>query len=377
MSTATLSGHRVTHARVHLPAWGIPWAEVSLDEEVALAGRCTLVVADLTLIGTVMSGGAGPVGRSSYRVAGGAGSWGRTLPAKSYANDAGVKASTVLVDTASACGETVDAATVPMTRIGTTNGPAIVGAAWTREAGPASRVLEQLFEAGWFIGTDGVTRIGKRPRVELAAGVPVVSIDRARGVLTLAPESIAALVPGIVVEGLEAVDVLHELTPSGLRSTIWASGIGNTSRRLVALRRVIEQLDPNRAFRGTYEYRVVLQTVQPTREWLDLQPVRVSTGMPALQRVSMRPGIPGARALVALGSRVLVTFADADPSRPVLVAFEAPDQEGWLPVRLELDATAIQVGGVGALAAARVTDPVVCGAFGGSITSGSTKVSIN
>jgi len=368
MSTATLSGHRVTRARVHLPAWGLPWAEVSLDEEATLSGVVPLKVADLVFSGTVMSGGAGPVGRSSFRLAAGAGGWGRTIPPKSYADDGGVKTSTALADAATACGETIDPASLPpaTTRL---------GPAWVREQGPAARTLERVAPAAWYVRElDGVTVIGKRPTSTLATPVTIAGVDRARRVVTLSAESIAAIVPGAVVEGIEAVDVMHELAAgAGLVSTIWGAGIAQTDRALTAMRRILEQLDPGRPFRGVYEYRIVTQE----GERLNLQPVRVSTGMPDLQRVPVRPGIPGARADHAPGSRVLVLFVDATPARPVVVGYEDADGDGFVPVVLELDATTtINLGAGATLAAARLTDPVVCGPFAGAITGGSAKTRI-
>jgi hypothetical protein len=366
MSTATLSGRRVTRARVSLPAWGIPWADVALDEEATLTGRVALAVADLTLSGTIMSGGPGPVGRSSFRVAAGAGAWGRTIPAKNYHNDNGVKTATVLADAATACGETIDPATLPGIEVK-------VGPAWTRDEGPASRVLELLAPSAWYVGTDGITRIGKRAARPLATPATVGSVDRARRIVSIAAEQIAELVPGVVVVGIEAVDVLHEVTPGALRSTLWGAGAASTSRALTAFRRLLEQLDPDRAFRGIFEYRVVTQEA----ERVNLQPIRVSTGMPELQRVPVRPGVSGARADLALGSRVLVGFVDATPARPFVFAFEDADGDGFVPLTLELDAVAsISLGAGAVLGAARMTDPVVAGPFGGTVTGGSMKTRI-
>jgi hypothetical protein len=357
VSTATLAGHRVTHARVNLPAWGIPWADASIDEEIELSGVVSLVVADLTLTATVMSGGPGPKGRSSFRLAAGAGKWGKTIPPKSYANDFGIKASTVLADAATACGETLDAATLPATRL---------GPAWARESGPAAKALEQLSPAAWYVGEDGITRIGRRPATALATPATVGSVDKSRAVIELAAESIAAIVPGITVEGIEAVDVLHEVTPAGgLRSTLWGAGISSTSRRLAAWRRIADQLDPSRRFRGVFEYRIVTQDT----ERANLQPIRVSVGMPDLQRVYIRPGVPGTRADHTLGSRVLVGFIDGDPSRPAVLGFEDAEGGGFLPIKLEITATAaIEIGGVAGLPSARQTDPVQAGPFTGVIT---------
>jgi hypothetical protein len=354
MSTATLAGKTVTHARVSLPAWGLPWAEVSLDEEIALSSRVELALADLKFSGTVMSGGIGPKGRSSFRLVAGAGGWGKTIPPKSYANDAVVKTATVLQDAASACGEALDAATMPSTRL---------AAAWARPEGAAARVLEQLVPAGWYVGEDGVTRIGRRPAIALTAKVDIAEVDRARGTVALAAEAIASLVPGIVVEGIEAVDVLHELAPGSLRTTIWGAGIASTSRRFAALRRIFDALDPDRKYRGLYEYRIVTQT----GERLNLQPVRVSNGMPDLQLITVRPGVPGAKATHALGARVVVGFLDRVP---VVLGFEDADGSGFV-------ATMLEFAGDVALPVARQTDPVQAGPWSGTIIGPcSTKMKV-
>lgn len=365
MSTATLAGQTVTHARVHIPAWGVSWVEAAIDtDEVPISGAAVFKMADLTIAGTIMSGGTGPAGRARYRLAAGAGSWGKTVAEKSYANDAGIKASTVLGEAAKDCGETIDAATFPDTRL---------GPAYAREKAPASRVLETVAPGRWYVGEDGITRIGKRPQTVLPPDVQIASIDRAFGTVEMSADSVAGLLPGVLVENLEAVDILHELSPGKIRTTLWAAGISPSSRRLSSLRRIIEQIDPRRRYRGVYEYRVVTQE----SERLNLQPIRVSTGMPTLQRVFVRPGVSGARADVALGSRVIVSFLDGEPARPIVVGFEDADGEGFLPTILELNAST-QVGlgpGPARLAVARQTDPVIAGPFGGTITAGSTRVS--
>lgn len=316
MSTATLNDIRATHARLSIPAWGISWAEVSLDGEHTLEGAATLKIADLSLACTVVSGGPAK-GRSYYRVAGGAGGWGKTIPAKGYADDAGVKVASILQDAANEAGEMLDATTLPTTRL---------GPAYERDAGPASRALALLSPEQWYVGEDGRTRIGRRPAADLSVKAALGVIDRARGVVPLAAESIATILPGVRVEGLEALDVLHEVTPRGLRSTLW------TTLRTDALRRLFDALYPENRYRGVFEYRVVSQE----GERLNLQPVRVSLGMPDVRRAIVRPGIPGCRADVEMASRVLVAFVDQDPSRPVVVAFEDAEGDSFVPDRLDL-----------------------------------------
>jgi hypothetical protein len=322
MSLATLQGHATTRARVQIPAWGCWFADVSLDDGAVVSGRAELKIADLTLSGTVLSGGPSK-GRAHYRIVGGAGGWGRTVPAKGYSNDAGVKLLTVLRDAAELVGET----------LGTMDNAIRVGPAFARAEAPAGRVLEQLVPEAWYVDEKGVTQLGRRTAVDFTGQAARGPFDAARGTVTLATDAIATILPGIRVDGLEAVDVCHEVEPkTGLRSTIWGALGAGTSRRLAALRRLVEQLLPNEKFRGIYEYRIVTQE----GERLNLQPVRVSAKMPDLARVYVRPGIAGARADASLGSRVIVGFIDSDPARPAVLAWEDAEGAGFSPDRLDL-----------------------------------------
>lgn len=331
----TLNDFRITDAQAHLPAWGAWYVEASIDTEQTIApgAAAKVVLSDLTLTGTVLSGGP-EKGRSDYIIVGGKGGWGQTLPKKSYANDAGVKLSKVLGDAAQSVGESINLGT----RTAETIGPA-----FTRKEGTACRLLERYAPGAWYVDEAGVTRLGRRSTSTLDAKVPRVSpVDRARGTVTLAPETLAAILPGVVVDGLEAVDVMHSISAKGgIRSTIWGKrGLG-TSRRLDAFRKMVAQMDPDRDFRAVWEYRVVTQE----GDRLNLQPVRVSTGMPDLSRVPVRPGVAGAKSTVTLGSRVLVGFIDAQPSRPVVLAQEEVGAEGFKPILTSIDAlTLVKLG---------------------------------
>lgn len=330
--TATMNGLRATSVRVNMPAWGLWHADVALDGEHTITGRVDLKVADLSLVGAVLSGGPSK-GRSFFRVVAGAGGWGKTIEPEGYANDAGVKVSTVVTDAARLVGETFDATTAPASMR--------TGPSFARPEGRASLVIERVAPRGWYVGEDGVTRIGLRAAVPFTGVATKGPLDRARGTITLASEKIAKILPGVVVEGLEAADVLHEMSAKdGLRSTIWGKLADARSRRVEALRRIMDQLDPDRPFRGVTEYRVVLQS----GDRLSLQPVRVSTGMPDLERVTMRPGVSGCSSTVALGSRVLVGFADSDPGRPYVAAFEDAEGAGFVPLLTHIEATVLRLG---------------------------------
>ena len=325
LSAATLNGHRVTSGRATIPAWGCWYAEAVLDGEVTLTGSVTLKMADLTLVGTVLSGGP-QKGRSTYRIVAGAGGWGRDVPKKSYANDASVKVATVLGDAAAEVGETL-AAVASTERL---------GPAWVRQAGPANSLLNLVAPSAWYVDEAGVTRLGARAAGALVGTVTrIAPVDIARGKVVLAAEKIATILPGVVVDGITAVDVLHEISAEGgLRSTVWGAQEAGT---LDSLRALIRQLDPDRAFRGVTEYRI--GTLSSDR--LNLQPVRVSSGMPDLKRVPVWPGVPGCSQTPPIGSRCLVGFIDSDPARPYVAAFE----DGAASSGLELITDGIGTGG--------------------------------
>jgi hypothetical protein len=341
MIGATLNDQRVTHARVHIPAWGCAYAEVSIDAPKDISGLCTLKVADLSLKCSVLSGGSDGGGRAHYRLVAGYGGWGKVIKKKSYANDAGVKLGTVFTDAATECGEVADY-----------NGQDRLGPAWTRPKDLASGCLERLAPSSWYVGEDGKTRIGKRPSTKATVKYARGEIDRAGAKVTVAANEIASLLPGVEIEGLSAVDVMHELTPKRLRTTIWGNVGGETSRSLAALKALLEQLDPYRKFRATYEYRIVL--VEGDR--VSLQPVRSSLGMPDLRRVQVRPSVPGCKPTFIPGTRVGVAFMDADPARPFVVALEEVGGSGFKALNLEIDANVLVRLGAGVKPAAGLGD---------------------
>lgn len=352
MSLVMLNGIDAVRARVQIPAWGAPWIDLDLVEPLELeAGAVASVnISDETIVGVVVSGGAYE-SRAAYRVVGGRGGWGKELPALGYANDVGVKASLVLSDAAKAAGETI--ANLPST---------VLGPRFARIAAPASRVLHELAPRNWFVDFAGVTQIGQRSESEYIGDAPRTRVDPNTGVVELASETVGGLVPGVRVDGFgPASDVEYELTESRLTVRVYSARRGD--RFLNAQRRILEALFPDIRYRGTFEFRVVSQS----GERLNLQPVRVASGFSDLRSVPVRPGTAGEKATVQPGELVLVTFADADPSRPQVISHDAPDAPGWMPLFLEL-------GGPGALGVARLGDKVICGPYAGTIVAASLRI---
>lgn len=353
MSLATLNGANVSRLRLPVPAWGLWWADVDLVEPEVLAGAVTLELAGQAMVGTIISGGAAH-GRAAYRVVGGVGGWGKALPARAYQDDGGVRLRTVLGDAAREVGETL--ADVPDT---------FLGPHYARPALHAYELLNLLAPQNWYLDFAGVTHIGRRPTTEYAGTAPRTRVDPSMPLVDLAIDSLAGLLPGVTIDGSEpATDVEFNLTPDRLTATGYA-GAGGTSQRLAAWADLLAALDPRAKYRATYEYRVVTQSGAR----LNLQAVRVATGMPDLANVPMRPGMAGLDADVLLGELVLVCFADADPSRPQVIAHDSPDAPGWVPLQF-------RIGGPGALPIAYLGSSAQCGPFGGIVTSGSTLAKV-
>lgn len=323
MSAATLAGVTCSRARVQIPAWGLWWGDVDLVDEVRVEGKTTLVIGGVTMACSIVSGGPSH-GSSAYRVVGGAGGWRREVPEKPYHDDGGVKLRNILVDAATAAGESIS---------GVAN-TVRVGPHYARERGPASQVLAIHAPRNWYVDFAGVTQIGQRSATTYSGSAARTRVDPAGLVVELATEDLAGLVPGVQVDGgLPATDVEYYLDAKHLTTRVYSGA--RPSRRLDAFRQIFESLDPWRRYRALAEYRVTKQD----GERYDLQITRVATGLPDLPRVPVRPGVPGARCDVPAGAVVLVAFADGDPSRPNIVAWDAPDAPGWAPTLIELGAS--------------------------------------
>jgi hypothetical protein len=368
MSVGLLGGNVCTRMRLQLPAWGCWWLDADTAEAVELTAgaRVTAELGGRTFQGTIVNGYARN-GVAAYRVVGGAGGWGKTLPAKPYQNDAGVKLSTVLGDIAAAVGETLIG--VPTTRL---------GAHYVRPAGLASRALNHHFARGWYVADDGTTVIGQRSAAVYVGEGARVDVRPGANVIELDVEALDNLAPGVTIDGSEpATDVEFTLSGTHLRARVYAGSAGD-SRRQAAWAKLIGAHVPDLLYRGAYEFRVVSQS----GERFNLQPVLSGTGLPDLELVPVR-GPAGYRATVQDGELVVVTFVNAQPDRPAIIGHDDPEAPGFTPLELSaiaenkatIDAAAIALGGTGAtLGVARMTDPVVAGPFSGTIVNASATV---
>lgn len=344
----TLNGHALTRAYLCVPGQG-PWfADCDLADESAditqTARAAKLQIGSAQWVGTVTPDHDGTWGGARrLRVVGGAAGWRRMLSALSYVNDAGVSGLVVAQDAARAVGESLDPAVVV----------ARLPSHYVRPAGVASRVIEDAARGvPWWVGSDGVTRIAQRSAGPLPASeFTITSYDPRDCTVELAIDDLSLVQIGgtITHDTLDRVLTVRsfEATASakGIRVRAWCPQDTPTVSQLTdTLRSIVTRMTDGQ-LHGIYEYRVG----QLNGDRVDLQPVRSSDGLPNCTAVSMRPGVAGAHARLALGTTVLVQFISGDRGRPVITAFAGKDGQQHVPQELILCAGGLRAGRQGDL----------------------------
>ena len=119
------------------------------------------------------------------------------------------------------------------------------------------------------------------------------------------------------------------------------------ARLLESITRLIERIT------GTYEYDapVRYRVVSQASDKLKLQAVRKGP-WPDATNVQMTPGAAGYNAQLTVGSIVLITFVEGDPSLPTVTHFAGPGSDGFVPVSIEIGGTGRPVARVGDTVAA-------------------------
>jgi hypothetical protein len=184
---ADLNGTRVASGQITIPYYGVWHADLLLADELTVpttALGLTLTLAALVLKGTAFRT-ATYGGATSVRMIGGAGGWRKTLPAKYYRLASGLSLSTVLNDAARESGETITLAS-----------DRIIGTAYVRESGPASKALATLSGGLWYVDFTGRTQVATRAASTIASEFDTVSVGGAGGKQIVATEFPQDFVPG-------------------------------------------------------------------------------------------------------------------------------------------------------------------------------------
>lgn len=336
--------HPAARVTVHVPSVGPWWADVVFETAPDVSGVVTIRVGELELVGTIDPTHDGVRGlERRSRIVAGAGGWGTLLAPKAYHNDAGVKASTVAEDAAREAGETLGDFAPVVERIGID---------YVRESGPASRTLEDVIGAvPWWVGYDGVTRVGARgTSTPVAGSFDVLEHVVDERLVTLAADDLRSVgIGSILTDGLlETPQTVSELElavePDSVRIKAWC-GDGSRGGRLVGILRSIVGRATDGELHGLWKYRVV----QMSSERVELQAVTGQRdGLPNVIPVSQWPGMAGLWASLAPGSEVLVQFVAGRRTEPVVTHFSGRDGAGWEPVELVLAAQSLRLGAVGA-----------------------------
>jgi hypothetical protein len=332
---ADVNGQTVKKLRLHIGAAG-PWfADCTFDNEAAdVAGAVLLSVGGLRLNGTVIAEQSGTYTSARVvRIVAGGGGWSKLLSAKAYHSDSGIRAYIPAADAAREAGEVLGSFAPEQDRIGID---------YVRQAGPASRALEDLIGAvSWWVDYQGVTQAGARPSVQLSEqSYDVTSYDPSSNLVTLAADDLTVVTVGSVLtktlDGPHTVrDLDIEVDAEQLVIKAWCST--NTTRpRLVQLLEVLVRRAMDGKLFGLYEYRLVAMI----GDRVSLQAVRNAAGLPDLSPISMCPGVAGAHAQLTPGASVYVQFVEGERTRPIVTGFAGKDGTGFVPVLLTFgDAT--------------------------------------
>lgn len=334
--TMALGPLRASHVRLWTP-WNGRWVldvDIDLDKSKAVpTGKQTLTIGTATLAGTVDDSRSGRFGETaSVRLFAGAGGWHKSIAARSFHNDAGLKSTDVLSATAAEVGETID-----------DQEPVTLGVDYERAAGPAADVLA---ERSWFVDFDGKTIAGERPAATAPKSAEVLSWSGLEQRAELACDEL--LVPGTTITDarfgtIVLRDIEQTFADGSARAVAWCGPVGVT--RLVDSLLTLVRHRLGTAYLAKYAYRVVKQNVDRR---LVLQAVENVRGLPDMLPISPTPGVAGVTAKLREGSIVFVAFIAGDRTRPVVTSFEGSPA----PYETTIAADVVNIGGEGATALA-------------------------
>lgn len=331
---ASVNGQRITAAQLLVSNVG-PWVlDCDFEGEPVLSGLVEVVLGTLKLAGTLVETQTGTFGlQLKGRIVGGNASWGKTVAAKDYHNDAGVKARLIAEDVAREVGE----------RLGTfADAPERVGIDYVRPATRASSVIETVAGRGvaWWVDFAGVTQVGKRiARVLDKSAYEVLFYDPRTNIATIALDDPAAMFIGATIsERLDTPKTVRDytITLDGDRFhvTAWCGGSTFDRGRLAGLLAELAESAAAKLLFGKYRYRVL----RMLGDRVELQAVRHDAGLPDILPVALWPGVPGVETVLSSGAEVLVEFVEGDRTMPIVTHFAGKNDGGaaFVPVSLTL-----------------------------------------
>ena len=197
----TIGGQEVISCQLWL-RWSGAWsATVQSPSDTVLSGKQTLLLGSLALVGTIeptMSGVYNNV--ANYRIVAGAGGWGKTVPAKNYHNDLGVKLREVLADLGNACGETV-----------TTSREDRLSVDYLRREDKAGLCLLGLIGKNWYVAPNGTTVCDARSTSEITAEVQLLKHNPITKRSSLFVDDLASISVGSILRSTPQPQVIRSI----------------------------------------------------------------------------------------------------------------------------------------------------------------------
>jgi hypothetical protein len=358
----TLGNARVRRMSLTVPNVGVWCADIELSEapELADGAAVELHIGATTWRGTVAPGENGAFALTrKCMVRGGAGAWSRTLPAKHYHNDFGVRAQLIAEDLCRETGETLGSFVPASERLGVD---------YVRQAATdftaAGTLSDVIGGVPWWVAQDGTTSVGLRPATQVNSDAyELLAYDPRLRMATLgvADSNIAPIQIGatLVDERLDRAAVIREYTveleESKLRVQAYCGGDDRAAGNLAQLMTSIVRRIMDERLTGRFRYRVVNMR---TDGRVDLQAVNRASGVPDLQFIAMWPGVAGAHAELTPGAEVLVEFIEGDRAKPILTGFGGKQAPGFVPVGIVFGGSTSAAARVGDVVAVAPATPV-------------------
>jgi hypothetical protein len=236
--------------------------------------------------------------RSRLFVVAGAGGLGLTVAAQHYANSP--TALQLVGDILEAAGESLSA-TVDQAALAALTVPSWMRAEMTGAEG--LQLIADAFGYDWRSLADGSIWIGSASWTEnTTASLYDLTADPSAAHVEFADAE--TLAPGDTVKGRKVYGVEHRVSPDDVR-TIATFDRSERDDWRKAVRGAI----PDLIYHARWPARVVAQNGDGT-----VDVVADDSRIGGLQRVPVRPGLPGCSTVLAGGARVRVAFEEADPS---------------------------------------------------------------
>lgn len=332
-----LGSQIITDVDVRIPRYGLAKGTVTTDADKLLTGRQTLVMGDLSLVGTIERAGL-VEGRAVYDWTAGAGGWtSHVTNPRVYESAIGVSRFLVCQELAADVGETA-VLQGSDTRL---PGTKYLRPYTTERAAVIAHALLLALGVPWYVAPDGRTFFGERVGVEVPADTEAILVEWAADasffVIDPITEALTQWLPGNTYRGQtinELTISVHENRP---RLTIYTVNNGEALDLGRSMRRMVTgAISAMTAHHQTVEYK--WRSADGATSELEATDAR--NGFGPIHR-ALQYTAPGMHAEPKPGSRVLVNFRGGDP---LITGFQALDETNGVPAKTRLYSDRLELG---------------------------------